>query len=228
MVYYNSFTVRQLSELFILLRDAWERQAFLVYEDKLGYWSIEARNFYGDVLYRYEFLSNDRGYWNVLRCSGMKSMIEREVMEKSRLCFGSFVTEIKDDSTCPGAYLVLLGEAISLRSLSKEQTLAVCRAMIELITYDTTGNAVEQDEESLTVVMKHFYPQLSSFEKFTFRVLLDKAAKVNLDEACTIIKGLPNMTKNEFKLMTKDVVRKIRQEHRKKCADKLFEKCEIL
>ena len=160
---YNSFTIRQLTELFSLLRSAWEKQALIVYENKSEYWSIEAKNFYGDVLYRYEFISNSSGVWNVLRCSGIKSVNEREVIEKSRLCFGSVVTEIKDDPAQAGAYLVVLGNAISLRSLQEEQTLAVCRAMIELITYDNNGNAVNLDEPSLNVVIKHFYPQMLMF-----------------------------------------------------------------
>jgi hypothetical protein len=225
---YNSFTIRQLTELFSLLRSAWEKQALIVYENKSEYWSIEAKNFYGDVLYRYEFLSNSYGEWNVLRCSGLKSVVEREVMEKSRLCFGSVVTEIKDDPKLAGAYLVVLGVVISLRSLKEEQTLAVCRAMVEIISYDNNGNKVELDEPSLAIVLKHFYPQMSIYEKLAFRTLIERAKTVSLDYACAIIKDLPDMTKSEFKIMTLDVVKKIRQEHRKLCAENLFKKCEIL
>lgn len=225
---YNSFTIRQLTELFSLLRSAWEKQALIVYENKSEYWSIEAKNFYGDVLYRYEFISNSSGVWNVLRCSGIKSVNEREVIEKSRLCFGSVVTEIKDDPAQAGAYLVVLGNAISLRSLQEEQTLAVCRAMIELITYDNNGNAVNLDEPSLNVVIKHFYPQMLIYEKLAFRMLLESAKAMSLDYSYSIIKNFSDLTKAEFKTMALDVVKKIRQEHRKLCADKLFKKCEIL
>ena len=163
-----------------------------------------------------------------MRCSGIKSVNEREVIEKSRLCFGSVVTEIKDDPAQAGAYLVVLGNAISLRSLQEEQTLAVCRAMIELITYDNNGNAVNLDEPSLNVVIKHFYPQMLIYEKLAFRMLLESAKAMSLDYSYSIIKNFSDLTKAEFKIMALDVVKKIRQEHRKLCADKLFKKCEIL
>lgn len=228
MVYYNQFTIEQLTELCNLLRVAWEKHALNVIEQKTGNWSICSKDFYGEILNKYEFLPDQQGNWTVLRCSGKHATREKNAMEQSHLCFGMEVSEIIDDLGNPGAYLVYLGRAVSLRSLQEHQFVAICKLMEDLITFDKDGVKVKIDRPSLDIVIRHFYPQMSNEELMAFRMIHEKALFMTLKQACNIVRLLPDITKREFRKMTEDVIQEVRTEHRRAYADMLYVRCEIL
>lgn len=226
-MFYNSFTERQLNDLFLLLRKTWEKQAYAISEERDEIWAITAKDFYGDIVYRYEFWTNNEGFWTMLRCSGNRSANERQAMEQSHLCFGSCISKITDDPQNSKAYIVYLGSAISVRALEKEGAMAVCRAMLELITYDKKGENVVTDDSSVKIVMKHFFPQMSAIDDLAFVVLLRKSMDISIDDAFSIIRNFSEMTKKEFKTMVYDVVREVRTEHREVYASEMLKQCKI-
>ena len=222
-MFYSNFTEKIINYLFEKMQSALCSKGYNVIKSNNNPCSIQILK-QGILLSKYEFITDENGNWNCLRCSGREAEREVQSIEKSKICFGRAVAWI-DYNSVLGYYDIHIGNDTGLSALDEYSKLCVIHAMMHLICFDSSFVSVDPDENSVAIVYRFLGYSNDFHNTIAEKLLWNKAYDLDTMLCFYTISTFSQETKEQVKRMINAIVCEYRTDQRTLALPKLFQYC---